>query len=174
MIDSVIFDLDGTLVETREANFLAYQKAFAQYDLKLNKSDYIRNYGKKWDEWGPVLCGGAALEVHRAKMELYESFLHRIQPIEKYLVLLEAFSNTHQTFLLTNASQQCARFVLQKFSLRFTAEFYVENFGSRNRALDAITEAFRIHPQDTLLIDDNAANIQAARDRGFRTHLATV
>ena len=39
----LIFDLDGTLYDTREVNFLSYQHALAQEGIKLDREFYYRN-----------------------------------------------------------------------------------------------------------------------------------
>jgi beta-phosphoglucomutase family hydrolase len=39
--DAVIFDMDGTLIDSINADFLAWQKLFSDYDRKLTFQDYI-------------------------------------------------------------------------------------------------------------------------------------
>ena len=44
---AVIFDMDGTLIESTNADFLAWQKVFADYDKVLTFQDYTPMLGKR-------------------------------------------------------------------------------------------------------------------------------
>lgn len=46
---AIISDFDGTLFDTRDANFLAYQDAFVSVGLRLDRADYTRLYGLRFD-----------------------------------------------------------------------------------------------------------------------------
>ncbi len=174
MITAVVFDLDGTLVDTREANYLAYKQAFARHGLELQEKDFDRHYGTAWLAWGPQFAGDKSDAVHAFKQKMYESFLSHAVPIEKHIVLLEAFQNTHVTALLTSASRVCAGALLRKFKLCFQVEFYVEEYLNREKALKALFKQLRLSPSEVLVIDDRPENIVMAHRLGCRIHQATI
>lgn len=47
----LITDFDGTLVDTFEANFLAYQKAFSDCGLQLSEKQYKECFGFRFDDF---------------------------------------------------------------------------------------------------------------------------
>lgn len=47
----LITDFDGTLVDTFEANFLAYQMAFDKYGLELTEQQYRDCFGFRFDDF---------------------------------------------------------------------------------------------------------------------------
>src|SRR3954453_3067972 len=46
-LKGVIFDMDGTLIETTEADYLAWKKVFADYHKELSFEDYFPLIGMK-------------------------------------------------------------------------------------------------------------------------------
>ena len=50
-IELLISDFDGTLVDTFSANYMAYQKAFAEQGLCLSESQYRACFGFRFDEF---------------------------------------------------------------------------------------------------------------------------
>lgn len=71
---AVIFDMDGTLVATTEADFLAWQQLFALYGKHLSYDDYYPLLGRKSADVvqiGLGLRGKAAEEAMAKKMSLF-------------------------------------------------------------------------------------------------------
>ncbi|WP_158787421.1 HAD family hydrolase [Granulicella sp. L46] len=54
MIEALLSDIDGTLVESNWLHAEAWQKAFAAMDIQLDKEDVRRQIGKGGDELIPV------------------------------------------------------------------------------------------------------------------------
>lgn len=50
-IKLLITDFDGTLVDTFEANYKAYKKAFENYSIKLTKEEYSKCFGFRFDDF---------------------------------------------------------------------------------------------------------------------------
>lgn len=50
-IKAIITDFDGTLVDTFEANFLAYQQAFAEIGYTLTRETYRACFGLRYDKF---------------------------------------------------------------------------------------------------------------------------
>lgn len=74
-LDAVIFDFDGTLVDTMPAHFEAYRRTLGELGLELTKDDYYGNIGGTWRETIPRFlrgrsCPAAPESIHRRKQEL--------------------------------------------------------------------------------------------------------
>lgn len=50
-IKAIISDFDGTLVDTFEANYLAYQQAFAEIGYELTRETYRACFGLRYDKF---------------------------------------------------------------------------------------------------------------------------
>jgi beta-phosphoglucomutase len=50
MIKALIFDLDGTLLDTKEANYLSYNAAFKDIGVRIERSKYYQYYGLRFDD----------------------------------------------------------------------------------------------------------------------------
>jgi beta-phosphoglucomutase family hydrolase len=75
---AVIFDMDGTLVATTEADFLAWQQLFALYGKELSYEGYYPLLGRKSADvvrLGLDLQGQAAEEAMAKKMELFAAIV---------------------------------------------------------------------------------------------------
>jgi beta-phosphoglucomutase-like phosphatase (HAD superfamily) len=73
---AVLFDLDGTLVDTHRAHGLAYERAFATVGIRVAPEDFGRFAGLRHEEVIRGLTGEAALpvppeELHRRKTDAF-------------------------------------------------------------------------------------------------------
>lgn len=50
-IKAIITDFDGTLVDTFEANFLAYHEAFKSVGKELTEIEYRKCFGLRFDDF---------------------------------------------------------------------------------------------------------------------------
>ena len=99
------------------------------------------------------------------------------------LRMLETLRETHGVYLLSNTNATHLTRVYEAFAQRgiydWDERYFDRTYYShliRARKPDAAAYAFVLHDAniraaDTLFIDDNPANIEAARRLGFRTHL---
>lgn len=74
MLKLLITDFDGTLVDTFEANLLAYQQAFAEVGLTLTTDEYSRCYGLRFDVFMQamgVFDKETATKIKEAKAAVY-------------------------------------------------------------------------------------------------------
>ena len=82
MIKAIITDFDGTLVDTFEANFYAYQKAFRQVaNIELDKNFYFKNFGLRIDNICKLLGiddKSILQQIKNAKAEYYPMFFEYI------------------------------------------------------------------------------------------------
>ena len=74
MIKVVCFDLDGTLFDTREVNYLSYKAALSEYGFQLERSYYYNECnGRFYKEFLPPISTSAqdVLEnIHKFKKNI--------------------------------------------------------------------------------------------------------
>ncbi len=110
MIKSLIFDLDGTLFDTSEANIVSYDKAFSDCGLKLNKKLYIENFGLRYndmiDKINPNLDSAVKRKIKILKSIYYKENLALVKPNIGLISLLSSLGNNYRSALVTTASRE--------------------------------------------------------------------
>lgn len=74
-----IFDLDGTLFDTKEVNYLAYRSALSEFGFILDKDRFLTaSCGKHYTEFLPILTEGPSesliIRVHSRKKNFMLNF----------------------------------------------------------------------------------------------------
>lgn len=175
-VQALLFDLDGTLVDTREANYLAYRAAFAESGHELTKEQFAATWGRDSRDFIPDLLPGvdptAVDDIRAAKSRLYAGQLHRTSVNEPLLAFLRQLAPLHRTALVSTAKSTNGRQLLDAHGL--TPLFDVIVWGddvSRSKPhpegyLRAL-ELLGVEPGLSLAFEDSETGRQAARAAGL-------
>lgn len=120
-VQALLFDLDGTLVDTREANYLAYRDAFAESGHELTREAFATTWGKDSRDFIPELLPGidpgAVDRIRSAKSRLYADQLHRTNGNGALIEFLRLVAPTHRTALVSTAKSGNGRQILDTHGL---------------------------------------------------------
>nr|WP_246215333.1 HAD family phosphatase [Modestobacter muralis] len=120
-VQALLFDLDGTLVDTREANHLAYRDAFAEFGHELTPEQFATTWGRDSRDFIPDLLPGvdqAEVDgIRAAKSRLYAAELHRTTVNEALVAFLRLMAPTHRTALVSTAKSGNGRQILEVHGL---------------------------------------------------------
>jgi len=94
MVEAVLCDIDGTLVQSNWLHAEAWQKAFAVADIQLDIETIRRQVGKGGDELIPVFVPWWRRRQLEEPLTSYRSFLFK----QDYLEKVEAFPKTRELF----------------------------------------------------------------------------
>src|SRR5690554_4950980 len=132
---SICFDIDGTLVDTRELNLRAY----AQVGVEIPDDAW----GRRWQEWLPEVVGDPdrAIELHCARIARELSHQER-GPVRVYL--------------LTGASTWPVLKIIQRLDIHPNRLFSNLNYAARQRYLEKM-------PGGTPYLDDLAETVEQLR-----------
>ncbi len=132
-VQALLFDLDGTLVDTREANYLAYRNAFAESGHELTPEQFTATWGQDSRDFIPNLLPGidpAGVDAIRAaKSRLYADELHRTAANDALIAFLRLVAPTHRTALVSTAKSGNGDQILEAHGL--TALFDVVVWGDQ-------------------------------------------
>ncbi len=177
MISSFIFDLDGTLFDSSEANVAAYSQAFKAAGVEFNENKYRQLFGLRFSEMIDAIAPGTNDEVKAkiktAKAESYKANLALVKPNNGLIKLLEAVSPGFSTALVTTASKTNVTNLLKHFNIAedlfkviITGEDVTNGKPDPECYLKTI-EALAVKPEDCCVFEDSPVGIEAARKAGI-------
>lgn len=94
MINAVIFDIDGTLVDSVDLHAEAWRLAFKKFGKTISFGDVRRQIGKGADQLLPVFWSAEELTKFGKELEEYRSELFK----KEYLPHVKAFPKVRQLF----------------------------------------------------------------------------
>lgn len=94
MIKNVIFDVDGTLIDSNKLHALAWQQAFAKYDRKIEFESILQQIGKGGDQLMPEFLSRTEIISFGDELEEYRSKFFK----EEYLPKVKAFPDVRELF----------------------------------------------------------------------------
>src|SRR5205085_7190245 len=95
LIEAVIFDIDGTLVDSVDLHARAWQEAFARFGKQIPYERVRYQIGKGGDQLMPVFLSKEELEEFGEELEKYRGelfkreYLPRVRPFPKVRELFE-------------------------------------------------------------------------------------
>ena len=95
MLKAVIFDVDGTLVDTVDLHAQAWQEAFKAYGYDLPYDEIRHQIGKGSDQLFPVFISQEEIErvgkpINQRRREIYQKdMLPNVRPFPKVRELFE-------------------------------------------------------------------------------------
>ncbi len=167
----LFFDLDGTLVETDYANFLAYNKAIKSV---LNKS-IIFNPNERFtrEKLFSIFTNLTKTEIVRIierKEMYYKEYLTETKLNETIYQVLNKYHKTNRTFLVTNCRKNRALLTLRHHNIedKFEKLFYRQFNKNKkvNKFKNAISD-LNITPHKIILFENEQAEILDAIDSGI-------
>lgn len=179
-IKGFFFDLDGTLVDTHEANFLAYQhatKLVKGVTLGSELLDELKagNNSKAFlSHLMPDITDEEKSAINITKKEVYPSHLHTSK-LNTYLVaILEQLSGHHVTALVTTAKKDNALAVLKHHNIEklFSVMIFGDDVQSMKPHPDAYALALsrvQLKPEEVIAFEDSEKGLAAAAAAGIST-----
>jgi HAD superfamily hydrolase (TIGR01509 family) len=175
MIKLIVTDFDGTLVDTFEANLRAYQEAFHQVGITLTAEKYRECFGYRFDRFmsAMAICDEkTAIAIKEAKKAAYPKYFEYLRPNKALLSLIAtakelgiktAIASTARKENLMNAVNYLG--ITDQFDLIFAGVDVKQGKPSPEIYLK-VMEYFDISPANTLIFEDSAVGIEAAKASG--------
>jgi beta-phosphoglucomutase len=121
MIKGLLFDLDGTLVNTKEANYLSYKEAYMTIGINLSRVDYSKVFGLRFDDMvegvSPGLGDALRKKLRENKSIFYKKNLDMTILNPVLTAIIKNDTNFTKKALITTASKKNALEVLKFHNL---------------------------------------------------------
>lgn len=169
-----IFDLDGTLFDTRKVNYYAYAKALRNYGINLDYDYFTQQCnGKHYREYLLQITKDSANveEVHRLKKECYKEFLNKAVINKGLFDLIEALQNTYYIAIVTTASRKNCEEILKYYDKLEVFELIISGEDVQRKKPDPegflkAMQFYRVLGRDTIIFEDSNVGIEAAEKCG--------
>lgn len=180
-IKAVIFDVDGTLVDSNDMHVEAWREAFRHYGKELTFDDVHGQIGKGGDQLMPVFCTAEELErfgeaLERRRVELFtRDYLPRVRPFPRVRELFERIkADGLQIALATSASEE--ELERHKKNLRIADLLEAAASADDAQRSKPHPDIFRaalaglkgIAPQEAVVVGDTPYDVEAAAKAGMR------
>jgi HAD superfamily hydrolase (TIGR01509 family) len=182
LIKAVIFDVDGTLVDSNDLHVEAWREAFRCYGKELSFREVHGQMGKGGDQLMPVFCSGEELErfgeeLERRRVELFKTdYLPRVRPFPRVRELFERIKAAGLRIALASSAKEEE---LERHKESMRVKDLLEAAASaddaeRSKPHPDIFEAALaglkgVRPEEAIVVGDTPYDVEAAAKAGMRT-----
>jgi beta-phosphoglucomutase family hydrolase len=178
-VAAVIFDFDGTLVDTMPLHCAAYRRVLAEVGITVSAEEFSRCVGGNAHETIPKLLRGRPCplsphEIHARKKALVNQLLaERPIPILEPAKLLAAFHGRLPMALASSGSRAGIEIVLDRLGWgRYFAAVVTGEDAPRGKPAPDLfllaAQRLQVPPSACLVFEDTAAGVAAAASAGMR------
>ena len=180
MLAAILFDLDGTIVNTDPIHYQAWREMLLNYDMDIDESFYKSRISggtneKILQDILPQLSLQSAAKFAEDKEALFRERAKNLEPMPGFSELLE-WTDTHQIkrALVTNAPRLNAYFMLETLGIKEAFEIVVLGeecvAGKPNPApYQQGLNKLGVKAEDTIALEDSPSGIRSAVGAGIRT-----
>lgn len=165
----LLFDLDGTLINTDYSNFLAYKKAIdeaigkisLEYNPKVrfNRDELIKTF--------PNLKSDQLSKIIQLKEKYYNDFLIRTTVIKPTYDILRQYFKTNTTILVTASRESRALAILDYHSLTNMLNHLIFKNEETDNKFECLFNTIEIDIKKSLLFENDETEIKNALKVGF-------
>lgn len=178
-IKGFFFDLDGTLVDTIDANYHAYKEAILQVcAVEISMEQYKDTHGMVYKDFLPIFVPKISKDdiekVSLLKKEAYARQMHLTKPNAFLIDFLRRMAEDYVTVLVTTAKRANAERVLVEHEIDTCFNYMV--FGDDVKKMKPNPEAYinalkmtGLGEDEVIAFEDSQVGIKAANNAGIAT-----
>lgn len=175
MLKALIFDLDGTLLDTKNANYLSYKEAFGNIGINFDRQLYDDAFGLCFEDMvrkvHPGLTNKQKLIVKKDKSVFYEKYKSKVRGNSVLIKIIKNSIFEYKIALVTTARKNNAMMLLKHFDLEkyFDVMIFGEDvdIGKPNpECYKVAISRLDLNPSQCMIFEDSDAGLRAASESG--------
>ena len=181
MIKAVIFDIDGTLVDSVDLHARAWQEAFASFGKQIPFDKIRHQIGKGGDQLMPVFLSKEELEKSGEELEKFRSdlfkreYLPKVRAFPKVRELFEAILAMGKKVALASSAKGDELAIYKRIA---NIEDLVEEETSADDAekskphpdiFQAALDKLNVRSDEAVVVGDTPYDVEAAAKAGLKT-----
>jgi beta-phosphoglucomutase-like phosphatase (HAD superfamily) len=175
-IKLILLDFDGTLVDTRRANALAYIETLSEVGIRLTEEEYMSSYfGVRCMEFMQALGISDREQITRLrqrKVKLYPNYFNTVTlntPLWQWCMMMRSMGS--QVWIVSTGHISNIRNVMRYLEIEDGVDGIIsgDDIAVAKPAPDAFLLAMQrvgVTPLQTIIFEDSAVGIEAAHRSG--------
>ncbi|MBD2354151.1 HAD family phosphatase [Tolypothrix sp. FACHB-123] len=180
MLAAILFDLDGTIVNTDPIHYQAWQQKLASYDIEIDETFYKSRISGRLNpeivkDILPQLSPADGQRFADEKEALFRELAANLQPLSGFAELIAwTEANQLKRALVTNAPRLNAEFMLDVLGIKAAFQTIVLAEDCKAGKPDptpynVALNLLGIQAQEAIALEDSPSGIRAAVAAGIRT-----
>ena len=174
-IKAIISDFDGTLVDTFEANFLAYEQAFAEIGYSLTREMYRACFGLRYDKFIEQIGlekNEDTRKVRDLKAQYYPQHFEHLKVNKTLVEFIRAFhADGGKTAIASTARRENLMAALKSIGATelfdvILAGDVVEHGKPNPEIYLKALEMLQVQAEDAICFEDTEVGVEAAKAAG--------
>jgi HAD superfamily hydrolase (TIGR01549 family) len=177
---AVIFDVDGTLVDSNELHVESWQRAFQHFGKSFEREELRKQIGKGSDQYLPEFLSEEEIERFGKELDRYRSdlfkkeYLPRVKPFPKVRELFERLRRDDKRIVLASSAKEDE---VEHHTKLLQIEKLIDGSTTADDAerskpapdifVAALEKLHGISPDAAITVGDTRFDIEAARKAGL-------
>lgn len=176
-IKLIICDFDGTLADTFEANYLAYERAFECQGLNLDPNSYKQCFGFRFDRFMDavnIYDPQVREQIRKDKQRFYPEYFDRVKVNHRLMYFIRQFHKSGGKTAVASTAQRANIMPLLEY-IKVTDFFDLILAGNDIKHSKPNPEIFikaldllNVCKEEALVFEDSAIGCQAAKNADIK------
>ena len=180
MVKLILFDLDGTIIDSERASLQAIMDCTQQWGVPVKKEEAAIVVGQKWEVAFDLLFSRHQMplsreEASKAIIERFQEIIRQNLPeVPGVVKAIEDFSRQFRLALVSGSHRADVLWALNKLGLEkhFELIYGAEDYEHSKPSPDGYLKAMRtlgVSPEEALVFEDSVAGLASAEAAGVRS-----
>ncbi len=172
----LLIDFDGTLVDTRQANYRAYRDVLGEIRIRLDEETYLsEHFGMRCGEFLRRIGLVDSYEIdrlRRRKIEIYPEHFHTVRLNDWLMGFVQNFrANGGKAWIVSTGQTINIKNVMKHLGIDNLFDGLLTGADVKNckpspECFLKVMKAVGVTPAETLIFEDSAVGLEAARQSG--------